>query len=440
MIQTQSPMDKEDYFFFTNRALLPTSLITFSTYATIIGASSTVGLISLGAHWGFPACWWLLSGVLGLYLLRNFLLKPVFHYQIRTISDLIRLFYGKPAEIIATILICASWIAVISAQLIACGKLAQHFFPVLPSSFFIPLSALIIALYIFFFGQQAVFLTDLIQGLSIMIALVLLSYSLFIRTDWRQLFESTGTFFYSPGITWLETLSLIAVLVPLYLFGPDIFSRFLCADKAVKARRSLFYASFTILPLAFIIPLIGMSGNLLFHIQNESLFFKLLDLLGSYARIVVIIGFLCAFLSSADTSIMTATQLITFNIIKRHSIPQARITLLFITAIACIVAIYYQSIIQSLLMGYKLFSAGFTIPLLVPLITGKKYHYFSAISVMITGAFWVILSELSTLPILGIILICNGITIFFLTEYIIVPWIGKNDFHYCGFFSRENNS
>ena len=62
----------EDYFVASRKA---GSIQTgFSVIASCVGASATIGMCGLAFSIDLPAIWWLLSGVLGLIILRVFLL------------------------------------------------------------------------------------------------------------------------------------------------------------------------------------------------------------------------------------------------------------------------------------------------------------------------------------------------------------------------------
>jgi len=60
-------MRKRD-FYLAGRDISLTQLV-FSLLATIIGASSTIGLMSFAYNVGLPAALWIIFGSLGLFLL-----------------------------------------------------------------------------------------------------------------------------------------------------------------------------------------------------------------------------------------------------------------------------------------------------------------------------------------------------------------------------------
>jgi len=89
---------------------------------------------------------------------------------------------------------------------------------------------------------------------------------------------------------------------------------------------------------------------------------------------VVAAALLAAFMSSADTSLMTATSILTLDVYRKAR-PDAspkdmmivsRLTVAIIGACALILAVSLPSIIKTLLIAYTVFTSG----LLVPVVAG----------------------------------------------------------------------
>lgn len=83
-------------FFLAGRGL-GTLHLTRSLVATIMGASSTIGLVGLGYSRGLPGAWWLLSGTLGLLVLSK-VAHAVRRTGARTLPDLIGIFMDLPLK------------------------------------------------------------------------------------------------------------------------------------------------------------------------------------------------------------------------------------------------------------------------------------------------------------------------------------------------------
>jgi SSS family solute:Na+ symporter len=127
--------------------------------ATIVGASSTIGMAGLGFSKGFPGAWWMLSNTLGMLIL------TLFAGRIRatgcyTLPQLVGSFYGDRARTAASILIAVSWIGVIAVQIIASGKVLSAVFGG-NGTLFMVICTVVFVLYTAHGGQSSVVRTDL---------------------------------------------------------------------------------------------------------------------------------------------------------------------------------------------------------------------------------------------------------------------------------------
>ena len=104
------------------------TLISFSLIATIIGASSGIGIAGKFYEIGFPAIWWLFSGTLGLLALGFFFINKINIKDNYTLPELLGKRFGNEVRIFSGLCIFISWIGIISAQILAGGKLLNYFF------------------------------------------------------------------------------------------------------------------------------------------------------------------------------------------------------------------------------------------------------------------------------------------------------------------------
>ena len=104
--------------------------ITMSLVATIFGASSTMGVIGLGYTRGLTAAWWSMTGGLALIFFGFFLASRVRDLNVYTLPDILKRAYGDGVAVPAGLMIGLAWLGVISAQLIAGGKLVAVFFSI----------------------------------------------------------------------------------------------------------------------------------------------------------------------------------------------------------------------------------------------------------------------------------------------------------------------
>ena len=232
-------------FFLAGRSLKP-ALLTATLTATILGASSTLGMAGLGFSEGLTGAWWLLSGTLGLLVLSFFLAEKVRAAGCFTLPELMGEEYDQRVRFGASALILVSWIGIIAAQIVASGKLLSILFGPSTEAFMI-VSAAVFVLYTALGGQRSIVKTDALQLLILLFGLIVVAGRAFQLAGPEIL---AGTSFpTSPARGWTEVVSLVLVVGSAYLVGPDIYSRLFSAKDPKTARRSALAASLVLLPL-----------------------------------------------------------------------------------------------------------------------------------------------------------------------------------------------
>jgi len=172
-----------------------------------------------------------------------------------------------------------------------------------------------------------------------------------------------------------DVLSMLLVVGSAYLVGPDMYSRLFSAHSPKDAKISAAISSVILIPLAFLITSLGIFARSLYPAASpEQAIPILLTELSPATEGLVAAALLAAFMSSADTSLMTATSILTFDIYKKAKPDSSEerlmtISRLFVVIIgfsALVLAISMPSIIKTLLIAYTIFASG----LLFPVIAG----------------------------------------------------------------------
>jgi len=127
-----------------------------------------------------------------------------------------------------------------------------------------------------------------------------------------------------------------------------------------------------LIPLAFIITSLGVFSRSLYPASPpEGAILSLMTGLLSPGMVgLVAAALLAAFMSSADTSLMTVTSILTFDIYKKarpqvspaHLMNISRIVVVLIGASALLLAISLPGIIKTLLIAYTVFTSGLLLP------------------------------------------------------------------------------
>ncbi|MCJ7444688.1 MAG: sodium:solute symporter family protein [Methanotrichaceae archaeon] len=359
-----------DDFHLASRSLRGTLLVgTFC--ATILGASATLGMAGLGFSRGLPGAWWMLSGTIGLIALSVFFAQKIRATGCKTLPDLVGTFYDQNTRLAASVLIAISWIAVIAVQIVASGKILSAVF-IGNESLFMVISTAIFVLYTALGGQKTVVRTDLVQFVIIIIGILLLFYIGLSAAGPGVLFEQD--FPTSEKMTSMDVISMILVVGSAYLVGPDMYSRLLSSYSPKEARRSSMISAIILIPLAFLITSLGVfAAHLYPNISPEQSVTALMTGLVSPTAIGLIASaFLAAFMSSADTSLMTATSIIVFDLYGKIRPNASQIDLMrlskmcifVIGGLALLLAISSPSIIKTLMMAYTIFTGGLLVPVL----------------------------------------------------------------------------
>ncbi len=341
--------------------------------ATIVGASATLGMAGLGFSKGLPGAWWMLSGTVGLLILATFYAEKIRASGCSTLPELVGSFYGESARIAASILIAVSWVGVIAVQIVASGKVLSAIFGGNEILFMVACTAVFV-LYTAHGGQKSVIRTDLVQLLIIIVGLsVLFSKALGTAGSGLLLAQS---FPVSPEMGTWDVLSMIIVVGSAYLIGPDMYSRLLSAHSPKEARVSAAISALILIPLSFIITSLGIFSRSLFPTAapEQAIPLLLTSLLSPAVEGLVAAALLAAFMSSADTSLMTATSILTLDLYKKarpdsdekRLMAASRLFVLIIGVSALVLAISLPSIIKTLLIAYTIFTSG----LLLPVVAG----------------------------------------------------------------------
>jgi SSS family solute:Na+ symporter len=367
-----------------------------SLAATILGASAILGLAGLSFQRGLTGSWWLLVGVVGLGAL-YFLAAAAKAQSVYSLPDLLGRWYGPAMRTVASALIFLAWLGVVGAQMNAAGSILAAFLGG-PAALWILLAGAVFILYTVVGGQHSVIRTDLYQlgiilaGLagSALVGLKAVHGFAGLRGALPRGFFS---FPLSPGFRSLDLGLLLLVAGSTYLTGPDMLSRLLCSRGVRSARRGILFSMTVIVPAALLVALNGMAARALFPGAPPEQAFPLLmrHSLPPLLAVLVMLALLSAFLSSADTTLLTMTTVLAVDLLRlpmeggaRHKVGSLRALTLLCGAATLAVGIFSGGIIPSLLLSYTLFSGGLFIPTLAVLL-GRPMSGRAAVAAALAG-------------------------------------------------------
>ena len=355
-----------------------TGPITMSLVATIFGASSTMGIIGLGYVRGLTGAWWSLIGGIALIPFALVLAGRVRALNVFTLPDILKRAYGKSVAVPAGVMIAVAWCGVVAAQLIAGGRLLGGLFS-LDFQWALAIVAVVFTLYTFWGGQLSVIRTDSWQFIlfagGLLVCLTFLVLSRGVEPGlWEHVPPEHFAFPVSTAFGWYEVLVFYPLIVGLpYLVGPDIYSRVLCAENNRVARRSALLAAMVVIPLSFLLAFFGLLARVRFPgIAAEAALPETLNVLIPVGiKGLIVAGFLGAIMSSADTCLISASTILSLNVIgpfckdsKGRHLKVTKAAVVGVGAVAWLIASQQQGIISSLLLGYSVFVGGVVFPTL----------------------------------------------------------------------------
>jgi solute:Na+ symporter, SSS family len=408
-----------------------TLLISMSLFATIIGASATLGMAGLGYSRGLTGLWWLLPGSIGLLILGLLLAKKVRETGYFTLPQIAARQYGTAVGLAVSILIPIAWLGVIGGQIVAAGKIMVVVGLGSPELWML-ISTSAFVLFTMLGGQWAAIRTDFYQGIIIIVGIggglvFVLSRVGGLGVLFSQLPSAFTSFPLSDNFG-LYDLSKLLLLVGLtYVVGPDIYSRILSAKDGGTAQRSVFWAAALIVPLALAVVLIGMSAIVLFPgIASEQAFPTVIQQTMPPVLSGLVLGtLLCAVMSSS--LLLSASTIVTEDIIHRFKsdlkekqlLLISRLVVVLMGILSLLVALYLKGIISSLLFAYTVFSSG-VIPLIIFGFFREKLRITptGAMAAIIGGGGTGLVSSLLKIKYLDISAIAIGIVLLFLISWI----------------------
>ena len=359
-----------------------TLFITGSLLATIIGASATLTMSGLGFSRGLTGAWWILSGSVGLVVLGFLFARKVRDYGFYTLPSLLEKQYGHVPALAGSILIVVAWMGVIAGQIIGAGKI-MGVLGVGSPTLWIFISTGVFIFYTVLGGQRAVLKTDLWQTIIIFLGIFGgLAFVLWKVGGFSGLVNRLPAGYFSfPTSEKFDTYQLVNLLLLVgltYVVGPDIYSRIFSAKDGQVAKKSVFWTAGFLVPLALGITLIGMTAAVLYpNITAEQAFPTVIKGVMPPVLVgIVLAALLSAVMSSAVTCLLSASTILTVDVIHKFKptiteekllvISKWGIVVLGIVALA--VALLLKGIINSLLFAYTIFTAG-----LIPVVIAGFY-------------------------------------------------------------------
>jgi SSS family solute:Na+ symporter len=407
-------------------------LITGSLLATIVGGSATVGMAGLGFSRGLTGAWWLLVGSIGLVVLGFFFAKKVRGFGLYTLPELVAKQYDGRVGLAASVLIIIAWVGIIAAQIIASGTILGVLGIGTPLMWMVVFTIIFVT-YSVLGGQQAVIRTDTVQ-MGIILAGVFGGLALVLSRlgGFSGLVSSLPAedfaFPVSSQFSGQELITLLLLVGLTYVVGPDMYSRLFCARDSNTARKSAFWAALILVPVAFGITLIGMGASALFPgiSPEQALPVIITGVLPPFMGGVVLAALLGALMSSADTCLLSASTIMTVDIVGRFrkflspagTMSYSRWAMVIIGVAALLLALVMKGVINTLLFAYTVYTAGIIPPVIIGFYKERfRVTPLGALAAIIGGGTSALISKILNIAYLDLGSLAISVSLLFLVSF-----------------------
>lgn len=339
--------------------------VSGSLLASILGSSAIIGSVDFAYVSGWAGSWLMLCAAFGLILLYP-LTKYIKNFQGYNLPNMLGNFYGDEVQKISSLLIPIAWLGIVASQIMGAAKIIT----ILSSINYVQgvwLSGIVFIVYTILGGQLSIIKTDFIQLLFILFGIIMT----FLYVAPVNI-PADAPSFINEKFNSMDLLVMILTYSTTYLVGPDIYSRLFCAKNEKTMKHSIIISVCILIPLALIFARIGIYGSQIFkadEIGKESVLLMIAyKELPKFTAFALYFGLLSAVISSADTTLLTASSLAAQVFLKDLRSTKAvfitRIFTVIFGGAAILIALKMKYILSTLLMALAVYSGSFIIPVL----------------------------------------------------------------------------
>lgn len=341
--------ESTDDYFLAGRSLT-WWLIGFSLFASNVSSSTLVGLSSSAYSTGISVYnyEWMAAFVLIFFIV--FFLPFYLKTQVFTMPEFLERRFDQRSRYYFSALMILMNIAIDTAAALYAGALVvQIIYPDFPLWMSVVILGILAGLYTILGGLKAVVYTDAVQAVLLLLGAVIVSFMAFNHPNvggWAAVTDVVPPEDLSlirpasdPTMPWPGLLTGV-FLLGFYFWGTNQFmvQRTLGAKNLDEGRWGAIFAGFLKLPILFIMVFPGLFGRLIYPAEqfpalaaNSDLIFPTLmfDLLPIGIRGLIITALVAAIMSSVDSTLNSASTLVTMDFIKKFKPEASNKTLLY---------------------------------------------------------------------------------------------------------------
>ncbi|MBN1443857.1 MAG: sodium:solute symporter family protein, partial [Planctomycetes bacterium] len=386
-------------------------LITMSYIATLVGSYSFMKYSQAGYQYGISSTSTYVNDWFIMPLFMFGWLPIIYFNRVVSVPEYFERRFDSTTRILGTAIILLYMIGYIGYNLFTIGKALE---PVLGMSVMqiVLITAVFCGIYVTAGGQTSVIMTDLAQGILLLVAGVgvfllgiwqLGGWSVF----WDALPQShkygmadfnTPSDFNAVGLFWQDGIANSFVF---YFMNQGILLRFLSAKSPAEGRKAAIYIALIMMPItAVAVSGAGWIGKAMLTLgllpadtDPNQIFVTVSDIVCSKGMFGVVLAALTAALMSTIDTLINAVSAIAVNDIyrpyikrgaaDRHYLTVARVVSVAVAAIGVILVPFFMTF-RSLYGAHAAFTAAITPPVVVVILLGCLWPRYGARAAKVT--------------------------------------------------------
>lgn len=388
-----------------------------------IGGSSVIGTSSNAYSLGITGVWYVAAIAGGCMIFAFTMSAPIKRISSKinniTLPELISSRYDRKTGIMCSITTILAMIGYTAAQFVAGGAILNVL-----TGWDLRVCYLIAAAVIVFYvstgGLLAVTYTDIVQMLILILGVVVIGVPVvnsIIRSQGLSFSSLPAGYFDLGSWGWGTIIALALSTVLSFFTSMDSYTRCIAAKDMKSARLGTIYAAAAVLVIAGASTYLGMAGKLLLpelESANNVLAMLIVEVLPHGLKGLVLVGILCAIMSTADISVLTASASLTKDIYQKYINKDASEKKLMRIGFLCSVLVgiagalfgwFNQDIMNLLLITFTINSAGLFLPCVCAFFWKRSCALGSFVSMLtatVVAIVWYVGGRISSLPVFEI--------------------------------------
>ena len=389
-------------------------LIAMSCVATTVGSYSFIKYSEAAYQYGFPSAQTYLNDWFIMPIFMFGWLPIIYRSGVTSIPEYFGRRFDTKTRIVATWVLLIYLVGYIGINFYTLGIAMHSLAPKLSEFWWAAVIGVICAVYVTAGGQISVIMTDLVQGIMLLVAGLLL-FVLGVRfvggfsTFWHAIeppmrhalseFNRPAEFSF-VGIFWQDGMANTTML---YLVNQGMILRFLSARNPDEGRKAMMVVVLVLMPVAaLVVSGAGWLGRAMANLNllasetdAKNVFVVVTSLLcGPGLFGFVIAALTAALMSTADTLINAVSSIVVVDIWKPYVVREkpdtyylkiGRYAAVVGSLVAILLVLVYKRF-GSVYQAHAYFTAAITPPLAVAAVLGAFWHRYTP-----TAAFWTIL-------------------------------------------------